>query len=60
MKWLKGLLGLETPLEKKKKMLSKMRHQAMGAQRNGNIKMFASLSKEIEDLENEILQQLMS
>ena len=58
MKWLKRLLGLSTPLEKKKKALSNLRVQAVMAQRNGDLKRYAALSKKAEGIEDEIVEML--
>jgi hypothetical protein len=58
MKWLKRLLGLSTPLEKKKKALSNLRVQAMMTQRNGDLKRYAALSKKATQLEDEIVAML--
>ena len=58
MKWIKKLLGLRTPIEKKKAELSKMREQAMKVQRNGNIRAYSELSKKIEELEDEIVNMI--
>ena len=52
------MLGLRTPLEKKKAELSKMRLQAMKVQRNGNIRAYSELSKKIEELEDEIVNMI--
>ena len=58
MKWIKKLLGLRTPIQKKKAELSKMRLQAMKVQRNGNIRAYSELSKKIEELEDEIVNMI--
>ena len=58
MKWLKRLLGLSTPLEKKKKELSSTRVKAVMAQRAGDLRRYATLSKKIEELEDEILEMI--
>jgi hypothetical protein len=58
MKWIKRLLGLSTPLEKKKKQLSSLRHEAFYATRNGNLRKAGELSKEAELLEDEILEMI--
>ena len=58
MRWLKSWLGLSTPLDKKKKELSSVRVRAMMAQRSGDLRRFATLSKKIEELENEIVEML--
>lgn len=58
MKWLKRLLGLTTPLEKKKKALSNLRVQAVMTQRNGDLKRYATLSKKADQLEDEIVEML--
>ena len=56
MRWLKSWLGLSTPLEKKKKELSNIRVSAVTAQRSGDMRRYATLSKKIEELEDEILE----
>lgn len=58
MRWLKNWLGLTSPLEKKKKELSSMRTQAMHAQRNGDLRTYASLTHKIEALEDEIVEMI--
>lgn len=58
MRWIKSWLGLSTPLDKKKKELSKLQTQAMIAQRNGDIRRCAQLTKEAEDIEDEIIELL--
>jgi hypothetical protein len=58
MKWLRKLLGINTPLEKKKKALSSLRVQAVMAQRNGDLKRYAALSKKAEGVEDEIVEML--
>lgn len=45
MRWIKSWLGLSTPLEKKKKELSSIRHEALLSQRNGDLRKYAKLSK---------------
>lgn len=56
MRWIKRLLGLNTALEKKRDTLLKIRRQAMMAQRNGDLRTYSTLSKKIEDLEDEIVE----
>ena len=58
MKWIKRLLGLSTPLEKKKKELSNLRVRAIMAQRNGDLKRYAAISKKAEGVEDEIVEML--
>ena len=58
MKWLKRLLGLSTPLEKKKIELSSLRHEAFYATRNGDLRKAGALSKKAEQLEDEIVELL--
>ena len=58
MKWIKRLLGLSTPLEKKKKELSNLRVLAMSAQRNGDLKKYAAISKKAEGIEDEIVEMI--
>ena len=56
MKWIKRLLGLSTPLEKKQRELSSLRHEAFYATRNGNLRKASMLSKRAELLEDEIIE----
>lgn len=56
MKWIKRLLGLSTPLEKKKRKLLGLRHEAFYATRNGNLRKAGELSKQAELLEDEIME----
>ena len=58
MKWIKQLLGLSTPLDKKKRELSNTQVKAVMAQRYGNLKRYAALSKKAEDIEDEIIELL--
>jgi hypothetical protein len=58
MKWLRRLLGLSTPLEKKKRQLSSLRHEAFYATRDGNLRKAGVLSKKAEILEDEIMELL--
>ena len=58
MKWLRKLLGLSTPLEKKKRLLSNLRVRAVMAQRNGDLKRYAMLSKKAEGIEDENVEML--
>jgi hypothetical protein len=58
MKWIKRLLGLSTPLEKKKQKLSAVRHEAFYATRNGDLRKAGSLAKKAELLEDEILEMI--
>ena len=58
MKWIKRLLGLSTPVEKRKKELSNLRVRAIMAQRNGDLKRYAALSKKAEDIEDEIVEMI--
>ncbi len=58
MKWIKRLLGLSTPLEKKKRELSSLRHEAFYATRNGNLRKAGELSKKAELLEDEIVDMI--
>ena len=58
MRWIKKWLGLASPLEKKKKEISSMRTQAMLAQRNGDLRKYASLTHKIEALEDEIVEMI--
>ena len=56
MKWIKRLLGLNTPLEKKQRELSSLRHEAFYATRNGNLRKASMLSKRAELLEDEVIE----
>jgi hypothetical protein len=56
MRWIKRLLGLSTPLEKKRKRLAALHKSAMMAQRNGDLRKYASIIKETEVLEDEIIE----
>jgi hypothetical protein len=58
MKWIKRLLGLSTPLEKKKKELSSLRHEAFYATRNGNLRKAGELTKKAELLEDEVMEMI--
>tara|TARA_B100000519_G_C14007033_1_gene326815 strand:- start:115 stop:306 length:192 start_codon:yes stop_codon:yes gene_type:complete len=58
MKCIKRLFGLTSPLDKKKKELSTVRLKAMQAQRNGDLRTFADLSKKAEQLEDDIVELL--
>ena len=58
MKWLKRLLGLSTPLEKKKQKLSSLRHEIFYATRDGNLRKVGELSKKAELLEDEIVEMI--
>jgi len=58
MGWLKSWLGLSTPLEKKKKELSNIRVRAVMAQRDGDLRRYAVLSKKIEALEDNIVEMI--
>jgi len=58
MRWIKQLLGLSTPLDKKKKELSNIQVQAVMAQHCGNLGRYAELSKKAEGVEDEILELL--
>ena len=56
MKWIKRLLGLSTPLEKKKRQLSSLRHEEFCATRSGDLRRASELSKKAERLEDEIVE----
>ncbi len=58
MKWIKRLLGLDTPLEKKKRELSSLRHEAFYATRNGDLRKVGELTKKAELLEDEIVEMI--
>jgi len=52
------LLGLTSPLDKKKKELSNIRVRAIMSQRDGDLRRYATLSKKAEKLEDEIVRML--
>ncbi|MDB4337605.1 DUF6435 family protein [bacterium] len=56
MNWIKRLFGLSTPLEKKKKKLKILWHEAMVHQRNGDLREYAKIVKQAEALEDEIVE----
>ncbi len=56
MKWIKRFFGLDTPLEKKKKQLSVLRKQAFLAQRNGDLRKYGTITKQAEELEDQIVE----
>tara|TARA_R110001583_G_scaffold135649_3_gene287473 strand:+ start:455 stop:643 length:189 start_codon:yes stop_codon:yes gene_type:complete len=56
--WLRRLLGLSTPLEKKKRELSSFRHEAFYATRDGNLRRASELSEKAEKLEDEIVEMI--
>lgn len=58
MKCLRKLFGLDTPLEKKKKKLKIMWSEAMICQRNGDLRKYASIVKQAELLEDEIVEMM--
>jgi len=58
VQWIKKLLGLTTPLDKKKKELSNIRVKAIMSQRDGDLRRYATLSKKAEKLEDEIVRML--
>jgi hypothetical protein len=58
MKWIKRLLGLSTPLERKKQKLSSLRHEAFYATRDGNLRKVGELTKKAELLEDEIVEMI--
>ena len=58
MQWIKKLLGLTSPLDKKKKELSNIRVRAIMSQRDGDLRRYATLSKKAEELEDEIVRML--
>ena len=60
MRWIKHWLGLSSPLEKKKKELSNIRVKAIMAQRDGDLRRYATLSKKIEKLEDDIVEMIES
>ena len=58
MEWLKKMLGILSPIEKKKKQLDIILEKAFKAQRNGDLRTAGILQKEATELENEILEEI--
>ena len=58
MKWLKRLLGLNTPIDKCQARISALRVKAMNAQRNGDLRAFAELTHKIEELEDKVVEMI--
>jgi hypothetical protein len=56
MRWIKRLLGISTPLEKKKNKLTSLHRDAMLSQRNGNLREYAEIIKKAQALEDEIME----
>ena len=54
MRWIKHWMGIKSPLEKKKKLIEKLRYDAFLLQRNGNLRKAGELLKRAEDLEGEL------
>ena len=55
MNWIKKLLGIKSPIERKKAKLSKLREKAFQAQRNGNFSLAGEYYHQAEMLETEIV-----
>lgn len=58
MRWLKNLLGLKTPVEKKMVKLSKLQELGFRAQRNGDLRLAGKYYHEAEMLETEIAEMM--
>lgn len=58
MQWLKRLLGIKSPIEKKKDQLSKLQEKAFQAQRNGDLRLSGKYHHEAEVLETEIVNMM--
>jgi len=58
MKWIKSLLGLKSPIEKKKAQLASLQNKAFKAQRNGDLRLAGKYYHEAEILETEIVESL--
>ena len=54
MKWIKSLLGIKSPIERKKAQLTSLQNKAFQAQRNGNLRLAGKYYHEAEMLETEI------
>lgn len=55
MKWIKRMLGILDPLERKKAELADLQEKAFNAQRNGDLRLAGKYLLEADRLENEIL-----
>lgn len=58
MKWIKRIFGLSTPVENKQEQLSRLLRDAMIAQRNGDLRKYAELTKMADTIEDDILEML--
>ena len=58
MKWIKRILGLSTPLEKKERALASLRQEVFYATRAGDLRKAGELSKRAELLEDEIVEMI--
>ena len=58
MKWLKRLLKIKSPVEKKKEELSRLQEKAFQAQRNGDLRLAGQYYHEAETLETEIVKMM--
>ena len=56
MNWIKKLLGIKSPIEKKMAQLSKLQEQGFLAQRNGDLRLAGKYYLEAELLETEIAE----
>ena len=60
MKWLKRMLGILDPLERKKAELANLQEKAFNAQRNGDLRLAGKFLLEAERLETEIVDLINS
>ena len=58
MEWIKRLLGLSTPLEKKRRELSSLRGEAFAARSKEDLKLARELCEKAELLEDEIVEMI--
>lgn len=56
MKWFRKILGIKSPLDKKKIELSRLQEKAFKAQRNGDLRLAGKYYHEAEMLETEIVE----
>ena len=56
MNWIRKLLGLRSPIEKKIAKLAALREKAFQAQRNGDLRMAGKYLHEAEILETSIVE----
>ena len=58
MKWIKKMLGLKSPVEKKMEKLVKLQEKGFLAQRNGDLRLAGQYYHEAEILETEIAEMM--